>query len=1006
MFRRILLSAAFVLVSVPLALAQDMTVTGTVTDADSDFPLPGVNIAVKGTMTGTATGIDGTYSIRVNSGDVLVFSFVGYLPQEVTVADQTTINVALQEDVALLSEVVVVGYGTQRRGEITGAVSSVDVGQASVGQVASPQEMLSGRISGVNVAPNSGEPGAGTSIRIRGTSSISAGNEPLYVIDGIPINNTNMTPGGVDQGGVEASNTTDPLAMINPQDIKSIQILKDAAATAIYGSEGANGVVLIETKRGEAGAVQVDYNGRVSAGSFANKLDILSGDEYRQALRDVLGSNPTSTVSTDWQDATTQSTLSHNHNVSISGGTANTLFRASVGYLDQEGLLLNTGIERVTARVNGSTTVLDDKMTVDVNLTGSYLKRNHGFFNQGSGFEAGAIKSMVAFLPTEPVRSADGSFNEFARDIRNPVGLLEQITDITDQERILGNFSIQYDLLDNLIAKGTFGVDMQDGIRRTYIPLVSSIGGEVGGIARQAERSLSNIVTQATVQYNGELGDRQTYSVLGGFEFKREVFQDFGTESRDFISDATLFNNLAGGSNVQIPFSNKAAVNQASFFSRATYNYQDKYLVTATLRRDGSSVFGENDQFALFPSGSVGWRLSNEPFLADVDFIEDLKLRASVGLTGNQAVPPYQALATLAPSEDFRYVFGEEESVIIGAAPERAANPDLKWEQTVEYNVGVDYSFLRGRIDGSLDVYKRNTTDLLLDVRVPPPAPSEFVLQNIGEVENRGIEFAVNAFLFDREDWGLDVNVTASSNYNEVIDLGDRGFISHTAVSGQGQSEVNAQRLEEGHPVGAFFAPIFAGIDGDGNELYRTPDGGTTTVLSEAESGFFGNPIPDLSYSFNLNLRYKAFDLSAFFRGEQGKEILNNTALEFQTLGKLGSNNFLADALTDGTNTAHVPVFSTRWIQDASFFRLDNVTLGYTIPNDVAARAKLRRARISLTAQNLFVLTPYEGYDPEVNTNIDADDTGFRSLARPDSGIDYFPYPKSRTFTFSIELGI
>lgn len=1007
MAKRATITSLLLVTCLSLSFGQPREITGTVTDATSGFPLPGVNIVIKGTATGTTSDLDGTYEIQAESGDTLVFSYVGFLPQEVAVQGENVVyDVALAEDVAVLEDVVVVGYGTQRRAEITGSVASVDVAAADVGQLSSPLEMLQGRLSGVNVIPNSGEPGAGNSIRIRGTSSISAGNEPLYVIDGIPINNTNMTPGGADQGGVEASSTTDPLAMLNPQDINSIQVLKDAAATAIYGSEGANGVVLIETKKGTAGLVQVNYNGRVSAGTVANPLDLLSGDEYRQALADLTDTPQEPGPSTDWQEETLQSTVSHNHNLSISGGSQATLYRASLNYMDQEGLLRNTGLERVSGRVNGTTTLLQERLTLDLNLMGAYLKRNHGFFSQSGGFEAGATKAMIAFDPREPVFDSEGLYNEYSREIRNPVALLEQITDITDQERILGNFGLEYDLLDNLVARGTFGVDLQDGIRRTYIPRASSIGGEVGGIGRQAERALSNIVTQATLDYRGQLGDDQNFSILGGTEFKREVFQEVGTETHNFISDATLFNNLGGGTNVQVPFSLKSQVEQISFFGRLTYNFKDRYLLTSTIRRDGSSVFGEDQKFAVFPSGSVGWRISEEPFLADVGFVEDLKIRFSVGLSGNQAVPPFQSLATLAPDEGFRGVFGEEEVIVTGVAPERAANPDLKWEETLEYNAGIDYSFIGGRIDGSLDFYSRTTDDLLLDVRVPPPAPSEFVLQNVGEVLNRGVEFAINAFVFDRPDWGLEIGATASSNYNEIKSMGDRGSITHTPVSGAGQSNVFAQRLEEGHPIGAFYGPVFLGLDSQGNELYRTADGGQTTEVTEAESAFLGNPVPDLTYSFNLNLRVKNVDVSAFFRGEQGREIFNNTALEYQTLSNLGSFNLLAAALSDGTNTGHVPVYSSRWIQDASFLRLDNLTIGYLLPPHLYQGIGLRRARVSVTAQNLFVITPYDGLDPEVNANVESEDTGFRALARPDTGVDYAPYPRSRTFTFSIDLGL
>ena len=1001
--RTLLSSLVLSLLCVSLALAQEKTVEGTVTDGATGQPLPGANVSVKGTTTGTTSNMQGQYEMTVPGPNaVLVFSFVGYQQKEITVGDQTVIDVTLQEDIEQLDEVVVVGYGTQRRQEITGSVSSVDVAEANVGQNASAQDLIQGRIAGVNVIQNSGEPGAGAEIRVRGTSSISAGNEPLYVIDGVPINNTNITPGGASAGGVSSSSSSNPLALINPQDIESIQVLKDAAATAIYGSQGANGVVLIETKGGEAGSVQVDYTGKVTTSALANELDLLSGGEYRQAVQDVLGQSDTGADgNTDWQDEATRRAVTQEHNLSFSGGSESTTYRAALSYLDNQGIMEDTGIERVTGRVNADHSALNDRLRFGLNLTGSYLKRNHGFFNQGGGFEGGAIKGMVAFDPRLNVKDENGDFVEFARNIRNPIGLLNQVTDITDQNRILGNFSTEVDIIEDLTAKGTIGVDVQDGIRRTYIPNANAIGAEFGGMGRQAERMLSNVVTQGTLRYTRDVFDGQTLRILGGAEYKRETFQEVGLETRDFTSDATLFNNLQGGSEVQSPFSNKALVEQVSFFSRLNYNVLDKYFLTATVRRDGSSVFGDDEKFGIFPSASVGWSISNEEFMEDVDWLSQLKLRASFGITGNQAVPPYQSLPTLASSTGNSAIFGADNEVI-GTTLDRAANPDLKWEETQEFNVGLD--FTASRFDGSLEFFQRTTSDLLFDIDVLPPSPSPTRLENVGEVENLGVEATVDAFVIDSEDMSFTVGANISSIKNEITDLGGRAFLDHTLVNGAGQTNVNAQRLDEGRPIGSYHGPVFTGIDENGNETYRTSDGGTTTDLGSAEEAFIGNPIPDFSYGLSLRFRYQDFDLGAFFRGEEGKQLFNNTALEFHTKSNLGQSiNLLQGALTDGTNSSHVPVYSSRWIEDASFFRLDKLTLGYTLPN--ASQYGMRRARVYVTGQNLFVITPYDGFDPEVNTNVNGVGLGFRNLALPTRGVDYTSFPKARSFTLGVEVG-
>lgn len=1008
------------LLCVSLALAQEKTVTGTVTDGATGSPLPGANVSVQGTTTGTTTDMQGQYEITVPGPDaVLVYSFVGYVSQEETVGDRTTIDVTLQEDVEQLDEVVVVGYGTQRRQEITGSVSSVDVAEANVGQNSSAQELIKGRVSGVNVLDNSGEPGSGVSIRVRGTSSITAGTEPLYVVDGVPISSTNVTPSGSSAGGVTSSSSSNPLALINPQDIESIQILKDAAATAIYGSQGANGVVLIETKGGQEGSVQVDYSGKVSAATFANELDLADGNTFRraQSCAGDLGDFNTFSecfsqrqgdfagTSTDWQEEASRTAVQHEHNLSLSGGGESTTYRASLSYLDQQGLLENNGIERVTARINADHQTFDNRLRFNLNLTSSYLKRNHLFFNQGGGFEGGAIKGMIGMNPTLALRDDNGQFNEFSSSIKNPVALSQRITDITDQKRILGNFSTEIDILENLTAKGTLGIDISEGIRRTGVPGSGPslwVGQQTNGLASQAERELSNIVPQATLNYNRNFfGGGHSLRLLGGFEYEREVWQAWNAQSEGFITDATLFNNLGGGANPQNPGSTKQLVEQVSFFGRANYNINDKYLLNATVRRDGSSVFGENEQFAWFPSASVGWNIAQEDFLQDVGWLTQLKLRLSFGLSGNQAVPPLQSQGVLAPDPGFSGVFGSGESVQTGVAQRRAPNPDLKWEETEEFAVGLD--FTAGRFDGSIEAYQKTTTDLLLEVPVPPPSVSSTRLGNIGEVENTGIEASVSAFVIERENQSLNLSANVSTNRNEVTSLGGREFISHTPVNGAGQTGVDAQRLQPGHPIGAFYGPVFVGIE-NGNEVYRTEDGGTTTTLGEAKRDFIGNPVPDFSYGLNLSYRYENFDLSAFFRGEQGRELFNNTALEFATKSNLGRGiGILESALDDGTGSGHVPTFSSRWIEDASYFRLDNLTLGYTLPN--ASAYGLRRARIYGTVQNVFVITPYDGYDPEVNTNVTGRGLGFRNVARPTRGVDYTSYPRPRTFTLGVELG-
>lgn len=994
-----IIAASFVLslLCVSLVSAQERTVQGTVTDGVTGQPLPGANITIQGTQTGTTTDVDGTYQIDVPGPDaVLVFSFVGYQTREIEVGNQEVIDVTLQEQVGQLDEVVVTGYGTQERRQITGAQSSVDVSEANVGEVASPQDLLNGRVSGVSIISNSGEPGAGQRIRVRGTKSLSASSDPLIVMDGVPISDVNMTPGGA--GG--ASNSSNPLAMINPDDIESIEVLKGTSATSIYGSQGSNGVILIETKSGSGGSLQVDYSGKLSTGSPAKKIDLLTGDEYRSALRDILDQDVAQQgPSTDWQEESMRTTTSQEHNLSFSGGTESTSYRASLNYLNQEGILLDSGFERISGRVNASHSALNDRVRLNLNLMSNFMDRNHAFYFQSSGFQGGLIMGMIGFSPTRPVRE-NGQFHEYSRSIRNPVALLEQIDDFTDQRRILGNFSTEIDLLDNLTAKGTFGVDDGSGIRRAYLPKTSSVGGEFNGVAAQNRREITTLTAQSTLRYNRDLlGGAQSFRLIGGFEYQRELFQQVGVEARDFITDAVTFNNLGSGKSPQPPFSNKERVDQVGFFGRLNYSIQDKYLLTATLRRDGSSVFGRNNKFAYFPSASVGWDVSQEPFL-DIEGLTQLKLRASFGLSGNQGVPPYESLPLLTPG--FEAFFGTGESEVTGVAQARTARPNLKWEETSEVNLGLDFTY--GRFDGSVEYYRSETDDLLLNTRVLQPAPSSFVLDNIGSVSNEGIELSLEALAFDRENSSLTISANASSNKNIIEDLGGRGTIDHGSVSGPGLTGVDAQRLEPGHPIGSFYGPVFAGINDSGQETYRDGEGGVTTSEEEAMKTHIGNPIPDVAYGVNFRFQYHGFDASAFFRGEQGREIFNNTATVFATKSNLGRNiNLLQEALEDGTAQGHQPTYSSRWVQDASFLRLEKLTVGYNLPN--VSQYNLRRARIYVSAQNLLVLTPYSGYDPELNTNVSGEGLGFRTLSTPSRGIDWTSYPRPRTFTLGVEFG-
>ncbi len=992
------------LACVSFAFAQT-DIRGTVTDAESGFPLPGVNIAIKGTTTGTATGIDGTYSIQARRGDVLVYSFIGYLSQEITVGNNPVIDVSLKVDQVQLDEVVVVGYGTQRRANVTGSAERVNADEANVGLVNSPEQLIQGRVAGVNVIQNGGEPGAPVTVRIRGGTSISASNQPLYVIDGVPIDNSNSSPQLIGAGDSNRpdSGPKNPLVFLNPNDIESIDILKDASAAAIYGSRGANGVILITTKKGREGQVQVDYDGYVSTSNFVQKLDLLSADEYRAFVRaNNLPENNLGNASTDWQEAVTRDAVSHQHNLAFGGGTSATQYRASVSYLNNEGIIRNSGLERVSSRINVNHNALDDKLHLDMRVTGSFINDNRAPFNQTGGFEGGLLTNVMKYNPTLPVRNADGSFFEIfgQTSVRNPVAMTEQIKDITKSTRLLGNVKAAYDfdfITEGLTGTVNVGLDRQQGSRRYFIPAVNPLRSSVGGEAIQSNNELSSELVEVTGLYNRTFEESHNVQLLGGYSFQEFTTEGFRALAQGFVSDVFEFNNLAAGAanTFQIEsFKQKSRL--VSFFGRVNYDYKGRYIVSASLRRDGSSRFGKDEKWGFFPAFTLGWRLSDESFFKS-EAINDLKLRVGWGVTGSQEIGNLRSLPIFGASGNA--VIGEKE--VSGVAPTNFANPNLKWEETTQVNVGLDFDLWASRVYGSVEYYVKDTDDLLLEFEVPQPAAVPTRLANAGKMQNTGLDVALNAVVYDRNNLFIEIGGTFNTNSNEIQNLGGRTQIFTGRASGAGLSQTNTQVLTPGEPFGTFWGPKFIGFDPQtGAQMFELDEQGNRKLQ------IIGNAQPDFTYGFTTSVTYKSWDFSFFLRGEQGRDLFNNTALEYTSKNLVNTNvNFLREALEDPTPLAEAPVWSSRWVQDASFLRMENITLGYSFRNVKSLNSlvgTIRRARIYVAANNLFVITPYDGFDPEANTEASASVGNIPILSL---GIDYTNYPRPRTFTAGISLG-
>ncbi|MFN2400468.1 MAG: SusC/RagA family TonB-linked outer membrane protein, partial [Gemmatimonadaceae bacterium] len=932
----------------------------------------------------------------------------------VTAGATATVQFVLARRTAVLEGVVVTGYGTQRREAITGSVAEVKGDEANVGVVPNVNTMITGRVAGVNIIQNNGEPGAGAQIRIRGGTSISASNEPLYVIDGVPIQNVETENAGIGIGGSPPLPRS-PLNLLNPSDIESITILKDASSTAIYGSRGANGVILIETKKRSSGlgGTSVEYDTYVAVSRPAEYLDLLSGDDYRQFIQQQVtaGNLPATRLqtlgqaSTDWQRELTRTATTHNHNLSFAGGGTATRYRASLNYMDQEGVVISSGFKRYQGRLNGTHNVFNDRLRLGLNMTASHIRNDYLPFENTGGFEGGVFINMVNFNPTRPITVTDTATGRVVfyetgagtQSVRNPVAIAEQVADFGKTTRTLGNVTAELDLIPGLTASMNVGIDRSDGVRRTYLPGASPVGAEFQGRARQVSRQNQAATLQTLLTFREQFAAIHDFDIVGGYEFSDFTTEEFGAEGRGFLTDAFSFTNLGGGSQLVRPFSFQEDSRLVSFFTRANYGFNDRYFLTGVLRRDGSSRFGTGNKWATFPAVSASWRISAEDFMQNSPF-SDLRIRAGWGLQGNQAVAPYSSLILLETSGEARYVFGE--AAVTGVAPARNPNPNLKWEETEQINFALDYGFLNNRFTGTAEYYQKETSDLLLTVSVPQPALVGTRLENIGKVRNKGFEFSMDGQLYDQPNFSWSSGLVLSVERNTVVDLGGRTFITTGGVSGQGQSGQVSQRIIPGEPLGTFFGPVFVGVNAQGKQLFRCGTASASCVNGESTSpasedyAILGDANPDFSLGLRSQANWNRFDASFLIRSEVGRDVFNNTALVYATKSNaLQDKNFLASALNDGIGINEPAIYSSRYIENGTFVRLQNVTVGYTF--DLPAfMGSVRNTRVYLSGDNLFLLTDYSGYDPEVHA-----ESGLASR-----GIDYLSYTRPRTFTGGVRF--
>jgi iron complex outermembrane receptor protein len=1053
--RRLALALVGCLLWVVPLRAQESTgaVTGKVVDATTQQPLGNVEVAIAGTPHRELSRADGSFTLNgIPAGSYrLRASRIGYGSQiqEITVTPggTTTAQVTLAPAAAILEPVVVTGYGTQRREAITGSVSTVSAAAANVGVITNVDQMIQARAAGVEVTRNNGEPGAGTQILIRGGSSISNSNEPLYVIDGVPIYNVATEPPSFAFTGTPPL-PRNPLNLLNPSDIASITILKDASATAIYGSRAANGVILVETKKGmAAGGPSIEYDSYVAASSPAKYLNLSTAGEFRTfvtgqvgvwradstsrcvarpalctdttTFKDSLvgklaGLGPThlgalGTANTDWYRAVTRTAVTHNHDLSFSGGSEDTRYRASLNYMKQQGVAISNGLERIQGRLSATHKALDNRMRLGVNVTTSRVNDQYILFENRAGFEGGVFQNAAVFNPTQPIKLNDTTYYEAGgNSLRNPVALANQVTNLGQTTRTLANGTAELDLVPGLTGQVTVGLDYSAGGRQIYFPIANPLGRTLGnGLARVYSQDNATKTVQTLLTYRKQVGEAHSFDVVGGYEYSKFTKNVAMGQGKGFVTDALLYNSLNAAGTLT-DSSDATESRLVSFLSRANYGFKDKFFVTGVLRYDGSSKFAEGHKWAAFPGLSASWHLTQEEFLRGGPF-SDLRVRVGWGRQGNPGIQPYQSLRTLVGGTGASYPWGDVPQA--GVIPNSVGNPDLKWEQTAQYNGAIDFGLLNNRLAGSVEYYVKNTSDLLLEVPVPQPQPAATRLENVGKLRNKGVEVTLDALIVARPGLTWRSGLTFAAERNKVLDLGPHKFIRSGIVSGQGQSDQWAERIMPGSPLGTFFGPVFVDVNpATGFQRFACSaataacvNGLTTTrgVPNAADYRIIGNANPDFTLGFHNQLNWHKFDITFLLRASVGQDVFNNTALVWSTKSNaLQDKNFLAPALTDSTDLHEPAIFSSRWVERASFLRLQNLTVEYALDLPFLTRSA-RSARLYVSADNLFVLTGYSGLDPEVSSLNPSDATDVGLAAR---GIDYLSYPRPRTFTGGLRV--
>ncbi|WP_157682029.1 SusC/RagA family TonB-linked outer membrane protein [Mucilaginibacter mallensis] len=972
------------------ALAQTGVVKGTVKDAQGS-PLPGVTIQVKGTNKSTSTDVAGKFSIDAAKGSVLQFRFIGYQSIEATVGNDGPVNVTLTEGQKTLNDVVVIGYGTTTKKELTSAITTVKAENFNTGVVATPADLLEGKVAGLNIT-NDGNPNGTATVTLRGPSTLRTGaaSSPFYVIDGVP----------------DAD-----FSLVAPSDIVSIDVLKDASAAAIYGSRATNGVIIVTTKKGKAGQSYLTYNAYAGIEKIANQFQVATASQLKAFLaktgQSLTPANDNGT--TNWEDEIERSSgFSQNHNLSFGGGTDKTVFGGSINYLEDQGIVKTSGLNRFIGRLNVSHKALNDKLKLDFSLSNSITNQdlivNDIPLYSANGANPNVFRAAVQALPTRAVYNADGSFYNDPTLVLgyNPLGLLETNTYNQKVNLLLANAKAELQLPFGVLYNLNLAYQDRNTTGNVYLNSASELAQNLGGVATRSQDEDTKKLFENYLSYAHKWSGKHDFKVLFGYSFDQtETGNGFQSSNENFVSDATSYHNLALGTAPAgyVPnygsFSDET-LRLISFYSRINYSYEGKYIFQASIRRDGSNAFGANNQWGYFPAVSGAWRIIDESFMKDQNLFDDLKLRVGYGKTGNSlGFDAYTPLTQYGTTGSFYY-----NGNWIGAiGPTQNPNPNLKWETTATLNLGVDFSLLKGRLSGTVDVYDKKTTNMIYSVPVSTVTYLVSTLTaNVGSMDNKGIEIGLNGTPIKSRDFTWDSYGNISFNKNMITSLGnDISKIYAGDPEGPGQSGTTVSIIQAGYPLGEFYTLKYIGLV-NGVSTYMGADGKPTTTPTSTDRTYAGNAQPTYIFGWGNTLTYKKFSLNFFFRGQGGNKIMDASLADFNTPYSATTHNVPVITLSEPVTDVNANLYSTRYLESGTFVRLSNATLSYKfkVPGNY-----IHGIRIYTTATNVFIITKYKGVDPELNLSLNNQASG------QFIGVDANNYyPKTRTFLAGLQVDL